>query len=262
LGLSENSQRWNHVAFNEVPKQWASESENLKNNEYFIALRRNFTESGMVNELVVNGASFSAPYNAAALPAAFSPNDINDIVYLYGVSPGQPQMPFNRADYYVRRPANVPLTCAPNTGTLYKSAINQDGSSTDLPLLDCVADMQIVLGWDFDANGVVETWSSPEGTNLSTSLAGVDSVYISNALKDATTIRNQLKVIKVYVLAQDGLVDRSYSNTRDIVVGGTGEANLTSTHTVAQINNNGWNNYRWRVYRLIVTPKNLVQPTQ
>jgi hypothetical protein len=100
---------------------------------------------------------------------------------VYGVAPKASStnglgMPFNRADYFVAIPGSssqLPSVCAPGTGILYKTTVNHEannpgGKLTYTPLVDCVADMQVVLGWDlWDASsntlgqdGTIDTWSS------------------------------------------------------------------------------------------------------
>ena len=61
------------------------------------------------------------------------------------------RMPFNRADYFISN-TNAPSRCAPNTGVLEKVVVNQsDGRLTNfLPLVDCVADMQVIFRLDTD----------------------------------------------------------------------------------------------------------------
>ncbi len=112
-------------------------------------------------------------------------------------------MPFNRADYYVSTSVTRPGRCAPGTGILMKAVVNQlDGgfSGSSLPLLDCVADMQVVTYLDTDLNGQAETPS----TGLSVA-AGPGA---------AQTIRDQLKEVRVYILAHEGQRDTSYTHTQ------------------------------------------------
>jgi len=90
---------------------------------------------------------------------------LRDTPYLWR-RPEDPRAPFNRADFYVATPAgNMPSKCAPNTGILYKAVMNQsDGEFGALPLLDCVADMQVVFITDADADGTPE-WNNAEFTS-------------------------------------------------------------------------------------------------
>ncbi len=77
---------------------------------------------------------------------------------VYGVDPDTDlRMPFNRADYFISN-ANVPQRCAPNTGVLEKVVVNQNGGGLTnfLPLLDCVADMQVVYRRDTNGDGTID----------------------------------------------------------------------------------------------------------
>ena len=147
---------------------------------------------------------------------------------IYGISPSttNPRMPFNRADYYVRRPATgMPSKCEPSTGILYKAVLsnNSDSSVNDtstppgskvtseLPLLDCVADMQLVFGLDLDGNGTSET-SAEDINNLT-----------------AEEIRNQLREVRVYIIAHEGQLDTTYTYTNPY---GTDIAGCTGANQV------------------------------
>ncbi len=56
----------------------------------------------------------------------------------------------------------------PDTGILYKTTVNHaDGKLTYIPVLDCVLDMQVVLGWDLNGDGLIDTWSNADGSVVS-----------------------------------------------------------------------------------------------
>ncbi|HEY4745125.1 MAG TPA: PilW family protein, partial [Desulfuromonadaceae bacterium] len=160
--------------------------------------------------------------------------------------------------------------CAPHTGTLYKANVNQSDGSLDLttPILDCVADMQVVFGWDLaDAggnlvsdpalpgDGQIDTWTNANGSNYRGSITLTPTTYVGDTiLPDPGHIRTKLKVVKVYVLAQVGRKDTSYTSPSPIVVGDdTTEAGISSSHVLSA----DMLNYRWKVYRIVVRPKNL-----
>ena len=182
-------------------------------------------------------------------------------------------MPFNRADFFIKVPVSSttgnaqPLFCGPLTGTLYKATVNHNNNSGTsgggynyTPLLDCVADMQVVLGWDTSDGGSansVNAYSSlpllSDGSVIATNSAASS---IQGWLKDPKGIREHLKMIKVYILAQEGKLDTSYTypNATIIVGNDSGETSMTRqyTFTTAQ------RQYHWKLYRIIVRPKNLV----
>ena len=168
----------------------------------------------------------------------------------YGISPStaNPRMPFNRADYYVRQPATgMPTQCAPGSGILYKAVLSNNdtvndtstppGSPTltELPLLDCVADMQVVFALDANGDGTTDNWGD------------------TNATLTAANIRDQLKEVRVYILAHEGQRDNAYTSAATITA--------TDPNVGAVINYDaataGTRNYRWKIYTMVVTPYNL-----
>ncbi len=175
--------------------------------------------------------------------------------FIYGVHAGgeKLRMPYNRADYYVRKPTGdnkPPLRCAPDTGVLFKSVIGHaSGTQTEYPLLDCVADFQVVYGLDRNSNGAIETVSAAGLVNPTTLTP-----------MSAEDIRNQLKSIQVYILTHEGKKDTNFSYPDQSIGVGPGSG-LTSgsgsTRTFVQYSTSR-KNYRWKVYRLTVAPKNLL----
>lgn len=271
LGRSKASQKWTNLtkpAASILPHVWTSDSENLaaSDNDKVLLMRRKVTKSATTLSLVPEPTNgwFYIPFSNAAF-SSFSTNYGNYI--LYGLdNASTPRMAFNRSDYFVSRPtaANVPQVCAPNVGTLYKANVNQsDGKLNYLPILDCVADMQVVFGWDLKIvtaastldgqDGLVDTWSSPDPNFRMGSASLTD---LQAAMADPELLRSSLKVIKVYILAQDGRKDTSYTSPSPIVVGDidAGETALTKSYDLTAA---GLQNYRWKVYRVIVRPKNL-----
>lgn len=261
LARNRASQRWTYVNYSSVgssrPKVWSAE--NLANGDQVIVLRRAFTETGFVNQLVSKSASeFYTTYSTDGFDdASFAPKVPQESYYIYGITGGEtPRMPFNRNDYFIERPATTPPSCAEKTGVLYKATLNHDGGGlTKIPIMDCVADMQVVFGWDLTDDGVVDAYSDADGTHVN----GGTVSDVQTTMGSAALIRSRLKVVKVYLLAQDGRRDPSYTNTRSIVIGNEslGEKTITKEITISDINDNKWTHYRWKVYRIVVTPKNL-----
>jgi hypothetical protein len=194
-------------------------------------------------------------------------------------------MPFNRTDYFISLPANsegdpeptrVPDVCAkdasgkpnPAVGILYKTTVNHsNGRLTYIPLLDCVADLQVVLGWDMDGNGALDSYTNADGSTCSGLCPPSQQVpALANQVQDALAklnnsssaifpnIRNNLKMVKVYILAQNGRGDPDYVSPSPIIVGDPGETALTRSYDLASKN---LLNYRWKLYRIVVRPKNL-----
>lgn len=173
---------------------------------------------------------------------------------MYGISPStaNPRMPFNRADYYVRRPATMPTHCAPGTGILYKATINHAGGGhTEYPLLDCVAAVKIVLIADTDEDAV---------TPPAAIIAGAWPVLTGAGATTAEDIRKQLKEVRVYILGHEGQRDASFTYSAqglDIPLGvdhlgvRDPQAGLLLDYTVPD------RNYRWKIYTMVLKPYNL-----
>jgi prepilin-type N-terminal cleavage/methylation domain-containing protein len=261
------AQKWTHLSPGDVKKIWDIPSENFVSNDRVIILSPGISTS-YYRSLVVSGVNFSTTYDATANFADTS--EYQETRFVYGINnpadDSVPRMPFNRADYYIWRNSTNPTTdevpdrCAPNTGVLRKAVISHaDGGQTDvLPLLDCVADMQVVYSMDTDAtpDGAINCYVN----NLADVLATVD----------AQNIRERVKEVRVYILAHEGQIDRTFTFNPSVapssirvgelsanLQGGscTGEAVLGRNFDLSGITN--WQNYRWKVYTLVVKPSNL-----
>jgi type II secretory pathway pseudopilin PulG len=200
--------------------------------------------------LVVNSADsadWDTTYNATS---NFDPGDATETYVIYGIvsngAGGALWMPFNRTDYYIST-TNVPARCASNTGVLMKSVLSQtDGTRTDfLPVLDCVADIQVVFRFDTSVprDGIA------------------DLVSDDISALTAEQIREQLMDVRVYVLAHEGQRDPNFTYSKnpvyvgDAAIGGSRNFNFTTVaNPVAD-----WKNYRWKLYSMVVKPINLRQ---
>ena len=261
VGLSRASRRWTYVtdpAGGNTPRTWPSG--NIGEGEGTIILRRRFTGGVYRNDLVtyVKGGKvgFAFPFSKKGTAFPEEGFDRSDTLFIYGVDDeGDLRMPFNRADYYLKRTETTPASCAPHTGTLLKGVVGHAGGTVfGIPLLDCVADMQVVFGWDLNADGIAEAFANADGSVAS----GGDAALVQAALHDPALLRERLKLIKVYLLAQDGTSDRSYIAERQKYrVGDEGEESLTRTVDLPQAVGPGWRHYRWKLYRMVVHPKNL-----
>jgi len=185
----------------------------------------------------------------------------------YGVDDALLRFPFNRSDYFVAVPAtatSISPVCAPGSGILYKTTVSHtDGSLQYVPVLDCVLDLQVVLGWDMNNDAVIDTYSNADGSSVSSGIAEGTIANVQAALTTtnnntiATTpsIRNSLKMIKLYVIAQNGRRDPGYTSSTPLTVGDVGEASLTRPAGLPLATNQ--QNFRWKQYRIVVRPKNL-----
>jgi prepilin-type N-terminal cleavage/methylation domain-containing protein len=262
IGTDTAAQRWSFMNYTSqtkpasvVPGTWAVE--NLGGDDYVIVIRVGLT-SPITKELVMSGSSFTTKFSTLSVDdSAYAPRETKVSHYIYGVSSAQPRMPFNRADYYVRAPAStdaekLPKRCAPNTGILYKAVVNQsDGTITgsELPLLDCVADMQVVYTLDSTNNG-----TTTDTDTLTTTTTPITPLT-------AEQIRNQLKSMQVYVLTHEGGRDMMYTYPNQNIAVGPSVDGITAsngrTFNLATNIGTGWNRYRWKVYHLTVRPSNL-----
>ncbi len=219
--------------------------------ERVIALRNTFIDRVPSRQLQVDGSgNFSAYFKQNKYTSLTLPHSSGDAFEVYGIDPGtEPRMPFNRADYYVATPAAPSPACAPHTGVLYKAVLNQaaNGGFSAIPLLDCVADMQVVYG--IGEPGSREVNLHQQG------LPGTGS---------AQDIRERLKEIRVYILAHTGKKDSLYtfpSQTVDVGEKFGGDASPLNGRTFdldARIGGD-WRNYRWKLYTIVVRPQNLIQ---
>ena len=227
--------------------------DDLKNDDNVILISQGPTSRTLVS--LTSGPNVGGFTTTKAHLSDYDANR-SDTSIVYGVDPNtSPKMPFNRTDYYVAPPASasdMPFHCAAGTGLLYKAVAAQvddpdTAYQTVVPVLDCVADMQVSYVRLVDTNG--------DGIP--------DKDYTSNiAAYDAEQIRTEVREVRVYILAQEGQRDRNYTSPdRTVCVGEkTGTACLYGRnfdfedpeHLIPE-----WKNYRWKLYTLVVNPINL-----
>ncbi len=239
-GTSETAQMWTYIVQGSNPRVWGSPDPDPKLDlvagDRVIVIKPK-TDENTQNQLIT-GAAFFTQYNPV-FPAAFSPQTESGRFIIYGVDPDTDlRMPFNRVDYYISRPAGMAPSCAPNTGILYKATVSHsDGQLNETPVIDCVADMQIIFRRDTNGDGVPDAQTG-------------DITALS-----AQQIREGIKEVRVYVLAQEGQRDPNYRHTPSVIT--VGEFGLGSNFNLAATIGTGWQNYRWKVYTLVVKPKQL-----
>lgn len=286
LGMDETAQKWTYLPFDsgitglKKPRIWTEAHLNLvKDDDRVIVIKKTIVKSRIVNQMIYDPTApetYWATFDPAGLAAEFSPTLPEEVFYIYGIRGGADlSMPFNRSDYFVANPDAAdrrPNYCAPGTGILYKARVAHDeatyaaGALQPMPLLDCVADMQVVFGWDLldglgnqGRDGVIDTWSTPlgaGGTVTAAPAANLPLVQTALANNDPDLLlRDSLKVVKVYLLAQIGRRDQNYqSPATTVVVGNPAADGISKNYTLST----AMRNYRWKVYQLVVRPKNLV----
>ncbi|HBX43179.1 MAG TPA: hypothetical protein DEH27_05035 [Deltaproteobacteria bacterium] len=229
VAMNDACRKWTTLETGDVKRAWTTvpaNAENLNAADRVIVMAPGSTGTNW-RSLVIAGGAFSTTYNNTA---AFAPATAADTRIIYGIDDATaPRMPFNRADYYLST-ANVPQRCAPNTGVLVKAVVKQADGDLDapLPLLDCVASMQVRYMLDTDGDGSVDT-----------PLTDITAL-------DAQQIRQQVRRVQVSILAHEGQRDPGYTHS---------PTNIPVAGTPVDISPN--RNYRWKVYDVVVTPENL-----
>lgn len=283
IGTNTAARKWTYLTLDGV-KIWPETEDRLVDSEdQVIVVNRIYSTDGIVTNTLVykdtDPANYGPTYkaNLSDWAGEYQPKGSLDTFYVYGITrnnanPSTPLplvMPFNRADFFVARPSDsqrIPTSCATNTGILYKATVNHGAASdtktgklTYMPLVDCVADMQVVFGWDFNNDGVIEESSAYEGdvAKIFTSGSTITPSSIKTVMETSADIRSKLKWIKVYIMAQEGRRDSGFTNTAPINVGDTTNTGLTKAYTVADLVTKGWLNYRWKVYRIVINPNSL-----
>lgn len=294
VGVSKASQRWTYIPFHNLSTASAKESRpvnwpslNLQSNDKVVAIRSNFNDESDDHVLIEKSdGTFSFDYKTdGTIEDAFLPETDQQTHLVYGITAaGQtPRMPFNRADFFVKYASSgalkTPAFCAENTGVLYKAVINHaDGTYSYMPLLDCVADMQVVLGWDTSEKGLansVDAYTSlPAADGTVTAAPAGAGALVKGWLtaesgdpgKVPRNIREHLKVVKIYILAQEGRRNKNFTfPAASILVGkecrsaeaGSIDCGASLTRPAYSLSTEQ-RNFRWKLYRLVVRPKNLV----
>lgn len=225
---------------------------NFTGGEAVTVVKPVFSSDGKVTDRLLVTRNYFRSLTSATSP--YRPQNEEDTHLVYGVNGDKARAPFNRADYFIYRPTeakSIPDVCAKvvdagtqasrGIGILYKAVMNHgDGGVTTYPLLDCVADMQVAYG-----------------------LGSADELAVNfyeNTLADkaavANLIRAYLKEVRIYILAQEGQKDSSYTYPKSkILVGGSFNGNQYGREfDFAASNIKDWQNYRWKLYTIVVQP--------
>ena len=241
----------NPLNFN--PRKWSLQGEQFLSDNDKVIVFRGATKA-VQRSLVTSGGAFYTTYDQITLEP-WKSEEGKETRLVYGIRNSwdtPPVRPFNRADYYIARPATIPGRCAPNTGVLYKATMIHDdkGTFVAMPLLDCVADMQVLYVLDRNIDQNLET----------VVLEYSDSLTFGGLPLTAQEVQDQLKEVRVYILAHEGQMDRSYEYPnptlkypRDTDPG----AGLGRTFDFAGSIGPDYVFYRWKLYTLAVKPLNL-----
>jgi prepilin-type N-terminal cleavage/methylation domain-containing protein len=261
IGINAPSQKWAYRTSTGgliVNKEWTDIDGNAVTAENFNAEDRVIVLKPVVQDrqqVLVRSVDFYSRFDG--LDDFEPPTTLNETHLIYGIGTDSAlRMPFNRADFYIRRSADMPQRCAQGTGILYKGVLrHNDGQFNEMELLDCVLAMKVVFGLDTDADGITDTFSSPEGIDA----IGVGADGIEDTLNIAELLRTRLKQIRVYIVAHEGQRDNTYTypdasiSIEDPDVGVLKNLNLAAV-TGDDVN---WDKYRWKIYTIVATPHNL-----
>ncbi len=258
----EACRKWTTLKVGDVKKTWNPAFENLQNSDRVIVLSPGGIETNLMSLVVSSSGNYYTTYGSTSDYAPLSDNEARTI---YGISStSDPRMPFNRADYFIRRFDSggnniTPQKCAPNTGVLFKAVLNHsDGTFQNLlPLLDCVADMQVIYRFDMDQDGVIKTASNADGSMIADIDGGEGATVetVQNALNSAAVMKNVLKEIRVYILAHEGQKDLNFSYPSSTIT--VGEYGLGRNFNLSNNIGAEYKYYRWKVFTIVVSPLNL-----
>ena len=233
VGMDNAAGKWTTLRAGAVTRDWNSTEENLASTDRVIVLAPGgATTDQRVLMTPVGGAQFNSL-------SSYAPTDEFQTNIVYGIGSQATRFPFNRADYYIVGNSVLyptPRHCTPITGTLVKRVVNHSDGTLDppLPLLDCVADLQVVFGLDNNADRQVDSWDL--------TMAGMT----------AEQIRTQLVEVHVNILVQQGQRDDSYRYPNPTVYVGDPAIGGGRYFDVSL-----YPNYRWKLYSIVVKPRNL-----
>jgi prepilin-type N-terminal cleavage/methylation domain-containing protein len=273
LGIKAVTQLWTSVPDTGVPKIWGRDDFTDSNDKMIVVEQKyDNINKRIVRRLVQKSTNnYGVAYSETGAfkdqsnvdsAADYTPST-GKIYYMYGIDNITStnftfRAPFNRADYFINRDAATPGSCSPAAGVLFKAVMNQSNGTFDTyPVLDCVADMQIILGWNTTAtpetSNEVQAYTSADGITVSGNANGLN---LQTILTDSGEVNKRLRLVMVYLLAQDGRRDINFVNTNSAMVVGDPSLGGTLTKTI-DLTSGDFRNYRWKLYRVIVRPKNI-----
>lgn len=251
VGMNATSKKWSYIdgyGAGSSIKEWGSDD--IAEKDRVITLdskKRRLIAAGLTNFSYIVPAKAGGKFVPVA---AYQPLLETDTYLVYGVdswnnTTSTLRVPYNRADYYINRPSDnkISTRCAPGTGILYKASLNHSGGGVNqYPLLDCVADMQVVYALDTNGDGGVDNHGNEDELSLLSS----------------TTLRERLKEIRVYILTHEGQKDNSFTYAGGPTIQ-LGEFAKGRAYDLSKLENIGnvWKNYRWKIYTIVVIPHNI-----
>ena len=220
---------------------WDPSTENIGSDDYVVVLKPD--QDKLYLMFASNGTSTTISSQYKDVLTRYSSVDSTSVILDLGTTQ-PPRMPFNRADFYLDN-SGVPPKCAPGTGVLFKAVADQRVGSTGflpaIPLLDCVADMQVAYRY-VDA------------------LAGLTESNVTGIQPPDVDSSQGIREVRIYMLVQEGQRDNTYSYPWGTVRVGEGvTSSPTSTirfgrdfHLDSTVTD--WQHYRWKLYTLVINP--------
>ncbi|HJV36912.1 type II secretion system protein [Geomonas sp.] len=265
VGMNSTCRSWSYLNYSSVfvPKQSRSEVELTPGQGgRVVVIKNTVNKAGIMDRQLVTDGPGSAVFMAVfdgSISSNFLPKNREESYQVYGVSDGNTSslsFPYNRADYFLSRPDDISKVCAKKTAVLYKALMPHNGiASVRYPLQDCVADLQVIFLMATNGDGIVDQHLS----DLSRLAPG--------GKVSAEQLRDQLREIRVYILAQQGKKDPLYQYPLDqlpIVVGDAGMDKALGRTLGSSWNEAAmarldpeWRHFHWKVYSIVVQPKNL-----
>ncbi|WP_136514250.1 PilW family protein [Geomonas edaphica] len=253
LGDRSVCRSWCYVTYGGITKPSRVTPElDISKKPRVIVLKNEVLSDGPSRSLVTDQSGESYAINFTdPLDKTFAPSEKTDTYLAYGVADTNLRFPFNRSDYYIDQGSDrISSFCNKGTGILYKAVYDHDVTPKyrKYPLLDCVADMQVVLYFDTNGDDVFDN-SGPSGEDDPT----------------PKKLREELKEVRVYVMAQQGKRDPSFmypvsAPSSVILVGDPGRpevGHVWSEQALTAKFGASWRNYHWKIYTIVVQPKNL-----
>ena len=249
VGMDSAAGKWTNITSAGLHK-WGDPYDpylDMKSDDYMVVIKPR-TQAGGKSKLFVSQEK-QGKYAFMLNDTDLTNGSDGERLYLaFGMGKTEPTMPFNRADYYVRRPDNpdeVNPNCAPGTGILYKDVIGDKDKNGDpirpYPLIDCVANMQVVFRLDTNTDGIPD----PPVNDIS----GLD----------AYKIKEQIKEVHIYILAHEGIKDKSYrseiANPAFTVGPSASLGTVVDLSALDGSSTDAWKRYRWITYKIVVKPK-------
>jgi prepilin-type N-terminal cleavage/methylation domain-containing protein len=246
---------------------WTPANDNIAKTDYVTVMKPDDTHRWLV--FTKSPAKFTAKMQdvLTSYSSGTTSGQATSIIFSLGTD-STPRLPFNRADFYIAN-TGMPSRCAAGTGVLYKKVVNLSTTSTGyhpaIPLLDCVADMQVAYRYDSTGGNYGDLVTDVTPTN------GIDVFPWHDTTDDEDPVwsekARQIREVRIYILAQEGQRDNTFTYPNQTVR--VGEAAFSFGTTATQSIPLGrtfdlsgitdWQRYRWKIYTVIVQPLCLLQ---